>query len=153
MDDPRFFGHGLEEEAADVLNGFHQALAGKLGYPFQLALALECAGCIGGNGGVVGTKSNSKAVKQVSPLALVVAVIAKKDRKAIISSRDINGLKEVGKNLMNFPEVVMGWGACDGGGLDRGVAKEIFFFLRHSHCSLGRRVAVVVGTSRKNNSI
>ena len=58
---------------------------------------MDNAGCIGGDVGAVGAKSDSEAVERVPPLMLVVVVVTKKAR-----SRDINGLEDIGENLANF---------------------------------------------------
>ena len=72
------------------------------------------------------------------PLVRVVDVVVKKAQETIVSSRDIDGLDEVGGNLADFFDVVVGWGVCDGGELGIGVGKERFCFLGRSYCSRER---------------
>ena len=98
-EDSGLFGDGLEEEAAESLDGFGEALPFELGHVEQFGFASNSTGGIALDGRVVRWYRDGKAVKGVAPVSVVLGVVIQKARETVLAARDVDGLKEVGDGL------------------------------------------------------
>ena len=125
-EDPSLFGDGLEEEAAESLDHFDEALAFELDRVQQFGFDADSVGGIALDLGVVRWQRDGETVKGVAPFALLVGVGVQKAQETIDTARDIGGLEEVGKGLSDCFDFVVSWGGVMVGKSTVASAKRVF---------------------------
>ena len=98
-EDQDLLNNRLEEEAAEMLDGFDKLLAFELGRVESLGFDSNGVGGICSDGLVVRWKWDGKTVEGVVVFGSVLDVVVQKVREAVGAARDIDGLNEVGKDI------------------------------------------------------
>jgi hypothetical protein len=92
---------------------------------------------IGGDRGVVCNERRLKTVEGVTVCGKIVRRGIDETREVVMASRNVDGLEEVGEELPNPLQVIIGWCTNDGWELGGSVHDDKFGLLGHCHGAVG----------------
>lgn len=96
------------------LDSADEELVFKLGRPCAFGLDTNGLHGISGNGGVIGDERCLEVVKGMTVCGKIVGWGDDETGEVVMASPDVDGLEEVGKELINLLQVFVGWGANNG---------------------------------------
>ena len=112
--EPGLLDDSGEEHAQLSLDSADEALVYGLGGPCMFGLDANGLRGVGGDGGVIGVKPRLDAVEGMTISSEIVGRGVDETGEAFVASRDVDRLEEVGEELANLLQVVVGRGDNDG---------------------------------------